>query len=188
MQAGKLTEARKVVRFASERGCANNNARDRWKTVAASACPASAFWHCCRAPQRGTLHSRRPCRHWQPRRDAVSDSSPEPIVPSTSHPEVHHQAGRPRRQHGQGQFRHSRLVYLPRITDPRGNLTFVEGGEHIPFEIRRVYYLYDVPAGAERGGHPHRTLHPIIIPLSGPLVVILHDLRVRRRFPLERPY
>ncbi len=118
----------------------------------------------------------------------MSDSSSEPLVPSTSRPEVHHQTGRLRRQRGQGQLRHSRLVYLPRITDPRGNLTFVEGGEHIPFEIRRVYYLYDVPAGAERGGHAHRTLHQIIIPLSGSFDVILDDGRGWRRFRLDRPY
>ncbi|MFL5340647.1 MAG: sugar 3,4-ketoisomerase [Gemmataceae bacterium] len=85
-------------------------------------------------------------------------------------------------------MRGSRLLHLPRITDPRGNLTFVEGDEHVPFEIRRVYYLYDVPAGAERGGHAHRTLHQIIIPLSGSFDVILDDGANWRRFRLDRPY
>ena len=46
-----------------------------------------------------------------------------------------------------------RIIDLPKINDPRGNLTFIEGGRHVPFEIKRVYYLYDVPGGAERGGH-----------------------------------
>ena len=51
---------------------------------------------------------------------------------------------------------------LPRINDPRGNLTFVEANRHVPFEIRRVYYLYDVPGGAERGGHGHKALHQLM--------------------------
>ncbi len=55
------------------------------------------------------------------------------------------------------------VLDLPKIADPRGNLTFVEGGQHIPFDIRRVYYLYDVPGGAERGGHSHKALHELII-------------------------
>jgi hypothetical protein len=49
-----------------------------------------------------------------------------------------------------------RIIDLPKISDPRGNLTFIEGGRHVPFEIKRVYYLYDVPGGAERGGHAHK--------------------------------
>jgi hypothetical protein len=52
-----------------------------------------------------------------------------------------------------------RIIDLPKIADPRGNLTFIEGGRHVPFEIRRVYYLYDTPGGAERGGHAHKDLH-----------------------------
>jgi hypothetical protein len=51
-----------------------------------------------------------------------------------------------------------RIIELPKISDPRGNLTFVEGGRHIPFDIKRVYYLYDVPGGSERGAHGHRDL------------------------------
>lgn len=58
-------------------------------------------------------------------------------------------------------------IALPRVTDPRGDLTFVEGGRHIPFEIARVYYLYNVPVDAERGGHAHRRLRQVIFALSG---------------------
>ena len=68
-----------------------------------------------------------------------------------------------------------RLIDLPRITDPRGNLTFVEGGRHVPFEIRRVYYLLDVPGGAERGGHCHKELEQVLIAISGSFDVILDD-------------
>lgn len=81
-----------------------------------------------------------------------------------------------------------RLINLPRITEPRGNLTFVEGGRHIPFELRRVYYLYDVPGGAERGGHAHRALEQVIIALSGSFDVVLDDGIENRRFHLNRSY
>jgi hypothetical protein len=60
-----------------------------------------------------------------------------------------------------------RMVDLPQINDPRGDLTFVEGGNHIPFDIARVYYLYNVPVDAERGGHAHRGLEQIVFALSG---------------------
>lgn len=81
-----------------------------------------------------------------------------------------------------------RIIDLPRVQDRRGNLTFVEGGRHIPFEIRRVYYLYDVPAGAERGGHAHRALSQVIIALSGSFDILLDDGRSRKRLQLNRPY
>ena len=60
-----------------------------------------------------------------------------------------------------------RKIKLPQIKDPRGDLTFVEGGNHIPFDIARVYYLYNVPVDAERGGHAHRGLEQIVFALSG---------------------
>ena len=60
-----------------------------------------------------------------------------------------------------------RMVDLPQVNDPRGDLTFVEGGNHIPFDIARVYYLYNVPVDAERGGHAHRELEQIVFALSG---------------------
>jgi len=81
-----------------------------------------------------------------------------------------------------------RLLDLPRIHDPRGNLTFIEGGRHIPFTIRRVYYLYDVPGGAERGGHAHKELEQLIVAMSGSFDVILDDGHEKKRFHLNRSY
>lgn len=60
-----------------------------------------------------------------------------------------------------------KLISLPQIHDPRGDLTFVEGGNHLPFDIRRVYYLYNVPVDAERGGHAHWALEQVVFALSG---------------------
>ncbi len=77
---------------------------------------------------------------------------------------------------------------LPRISDPRGNLTFIEGDRHVPFTIRRVYYLYDVPGGAERGGHAHRHLEQLIVAMSGSFDVVLDDGTNRTRFHLNRSY
>ena len=75
-----------------------------------------------------------------------------------------------------------RIIDLPKISDPRGNLTFIEGGRHVPFEIKRVYYLYDVPGGAERGGHAHKGLHQLIIAMSGSFDVILNDGKQKNDF------
>lgn len=80
------------------------------------------------------------------------------------------------------------LIDLPKIQDPRGNLTFVESGNHIPFNIKRVYYLYDVPGGAERGGHAHKSLHQLIIAMSGSFDVVLNDGKNKKRFHLNRSY
>ena len=81
-----------------------------------------------------------------------------------------------------------RLIELPKIHDPRGNLTFVEGGRHIPFEIRRVYYLYDVPGGASRAGHAHRTLEQLLIAMSGSFTVTLDSGKSRQVVRLNRSY
>lgn len=82
-----------------------------------------------------------------------------------------------------------KIVELPKISDPRGNLTFIEGNQHIPFDIRRVYYLYDVPGGAERGGHAHKELSQLIIAMSGSFDVILDEGEGRRRrVHLNRSY
>ena len=81
-----------------------------------------------------------------------------------------------------------RLVDLPKISDPRGNLTFVEGGQHVPFSIERVYYLYDVPGGAERGGHAHKELNQLIIAMSGSFDVVLDDGQSKKRVHLNRSY
>ena len=80
------------------------------------------------------------------------------------------------------------LIDLPKISDPRGNLTFIEGEFHVPFKIQRVYYLYDVPGGAERGGHAHKALHQLIIAMSGSFDVLLDDGGAKRRFHLNRSY
>jgi len=81
-----------------------------------------------------------------------------------------------------------RILGLPKIADPRGNLTFIEGGQHVPFAIQRVYYLYDVPGGAERGGHAHKGLHQLIIAMSGSFDALLDDGREKKRVHLNRSY
>jgi len=81
-----------------------------------------------------------------------------------------------------------RIIDFPKISDRRGNLTFVESNRHIPFELKRVYYLYDVPGGAERGGHAHKTMQQVIIAMSGSFDVILDDGHHRKRFHLNRSY
>lgn len=83
---------------------------------------------------------------------------------------------------------HCRIIELPKIQDARGNLTFVEGERHVPFEMKRVYYLYDVPGGAERGAHAHKDLRQLIISVSGSFDVGLDDGVSRRTFHLNRPY
>ena len=81
-----------------------------------------------------------------------------------------------------------RLIELPRVADRRGNLTFIEENRHIPFGIRRVYYLYDVPGGEARGGHAHKQLQQFIIAASGSFDVIVDDGSDRERYSLNRPY
>jgi len=80
------------------------------------------------------------------------------------------------------------ITELPRVQDPRGNLTFVEAGRQAPFDIRRVYYLYDVPGGSERGGHAHLQLHQLMIAMSGSFDIVLDDGFDRKRVHLNRSY
>ncbi len=80
------------------------------------------------------------------------------------------------------------FIDLPKIHEPRGNLSFIEGGRHIPFDIKRVYYIYDVPGGAERGGHAHRKVQQFMIAMSGSFDVVLDDGRHKHRFHLNRSY
>jgi len=81
-----------------------------------------------------------------------------------------------------------KIIELPKINDPRGNLTFIEANRHIPFYINRVYYLYDVPGGSERGGHAHKELHQFIIAMSGSFDVLLDDGKDKKRMHLNRSY
>ena len=81
-----------------------------------------------------------------------------------------------------------KMIDLPKISDPRGNLTFIETGPHISFDIQRVYYLYDVPGGAERGGHAHKGLQQLIIAMSGSFDVVLDDGSRKKRVHLNRSY
>lgn len=80
------------------------------------------------------------------------------------------------------------IINLPKVMDTRGNLTFIEGDQHIPFDIKRVYYLYDVPGGESRGGHAHKDLHQLIIAASGSFDVILDNGSKKKRFQLNRSY
>lgn len=81
-----------------------------------------------------------------------------------------------------------KIIDLPKIKDPRGNLTFIEGGIHVPFDFQRVYYLYDVPGGSERGGHAHKGLHQLIIAMSGSFDVVIDDGNNKKRIHLNRSY
>jgi glyoxylate utilization-related uncharacterized protein len=81
-----------------------------------------------------------------------------------------------------------RIINLPKITDPRGNLTFVEANRHIPFSLERVYYLYDVPGGASRAGHAHKILEQFLIAMSGSFDVTLDDSVNKQTFHLNRSY
>jgi dTDP-4-dehydrorhamnose 3,5-epimerase-like enzyme len=81
-----------------------------------------------------------------------------------------------------------KIVNFPTIADTRGNLSFIEANNHVPFLIKRVYYLYDVPSGATRGGHAHKELEEIIIALSGSFDVVLDDGVEKKKFFLNRPF
>lgn len=82
----------------------------------------------------------------------------------------------------------SRLIELPRILDERGNLSFIEGNRHIPFDIARAYWIYDVPGGENRGEHAHKELNQLIIAVSGSFSVMLDDGNERREVFLNHPY
>ena len=80
------------------------------------------------------------------------------------------------------------IIELPKIVDPRGNLTFVEGGNHIPFDIKRVFYLYNVPSGEDRGAHAHKELHQFLVCLSGSFDVTIDDGQSRSTVSLSQPW
>ena len=81
-----------------------------------------------------------------------------------------------------------KIIELPRVNNPRGNLTFIESGRHIPFEVKRIFYLYDVPGGATRAGHALKTCHQFLIASSGSFDVIVDDGVVKDRHQLNRSY
>ena len=80
------------------------------------------------------------------------------------------------------------IIDIPIVHDQRGNLSVVEGGDLVPFDIKRLYYLYDVPGGATRGGHAHKNLRQLIIAASGSFDVVLDNGKTRQKFSLNRSY
>ena len=81
-----------------------------------------------------------------------------------------------------------KLIELPKFADPRGNLSFVEQNNHIPFDIKRTYWIYDVPGGEDRGGHAYKTTDEFIIAIAGAFDVIIDDGREKKTFTLNRSY
>lgn len=81
-----------------------------------------------------------------------------------------------------------KMIYFPKIADVRGNLSFIEENRQVPFGIKRVFFLYDVPSGATRGGHAHKTLKQIVIALSGSFDIVLDDGFNKKTFSLNRPH
>ncbi len=81
-----------------------------------------------------------------------------------------------------------RVIEFPKITDPKGNLTFIEKERHVPFEIKRIFYLYDVPTGESRGAHAHKTLQQVLICLAGSFDVVVDDGLRQMKVHLNRPW
>jgi dTDP-4-dehydrorhamnose 3,5-epimerase-like enzyme len=81
----------------------------------------------------------------------------------------------------------AKIINIPKIEDPRGNLSVIEK-EVVPFKIKRVYYLYDVPAGAERGGHAHKKLQQFLVALAGSFDVVLNDGKNKQTITLNKPF
>jgi len=82
----------------------------------------------------------------------------------------------------------SKIISLPKIEDPRGNLSFIEEVNHIPFRINRTYLIYDVPGGQTRGGHAYKELEEFIVALSGSFDVVLDDGKETKKYSLNRSY
>lgn len=81
-----------------------------------------------------------------------------------------------------------RIIDLPKILDERGNLSFLQNDDQLPFAINRVYWIYDVPGGEQRGGHAYRTMKEVIIALSGSFDVVLFDGKEEKKYTLNRSY
>ena len=80
------------------------------------------------------------------------------------------------------------IIELPKITDPRGNLTFAEQLKNVPFDIKRVYWTYDVPGGESRGGHAHKALYQLVVAMSGSFTVTLDNSETRETILLNHPW
>jgi dTDP-4-dehydrorhamnose 3,5-epimerase-like enzyme len=80
------------------------------------------------------------------------------------------------------------IIEIPKFLDPRGNLSFIEEENQIPFKIERTYWIYDVPGGETRGGHAYKTLQEFIVALSGSFDIVLHDGEKEHRYHLNRSY
>src|SRR5690554_4088159 len=80
------------------------------------------------------------------------------------------------------------LLEFPKIYDERGNLSFIESEKHIPFEIKRSYWIYDVPGGEVRGSHAFKTEHELLVALSGSFDVLIHNGKEEQRYSLSRSY
>jgi dTDP-4-dehydrorhamnose 3,5-epimerase-like enzyme len=83
---------------------------------------------------------------------------------------------------------HCKIIELPKVTDQRGNLTFIESNRHIPFDFKRIYYLYDVPGGESRAGHALKTCQQFLVAVSGSFDVRVDDGRQKKTFQLNRSY
>lgn len=81
-----------------------------------------------------------------------------------------------------------KFIELPKFMDPRGNLSFVEQNNHIPFEIKRTYWIYDVPGGEDRGGHAYKKTNEFIIAIAGAFDVTIDDGKCQKTFTLNRSY
>lgn len=82
----------------------------------------------------------------------------------------------------------NKIIDLPKIFDPRGNLTVAEGNAHVPFDIKRVYWVYDVPGGEHRGGHAHKQCKELLVAVSGSFTVTLDNGKEKHKYLLNHPY
>ena len=80
------------------------------------------------------------------------------------------------------------LIYMPKVSDPRGNITAINNQMEIPFDVNRVFYLYDIPGGESRGAHAHRECHQFVVAASGAFEVLMDDGNTQRQVMLNRPY
>lgn len=81
-----------------------------------------------------------------------------------------------------------KIIELPKIADPRGNLTVCEGNHNVPFEVKRVYWTYDVPGGGRRGGHAHKVIYEFLVATSGSFHVTLDNGKERKTYMLNHPW